>query len=52
MLYVEPIYTQSTSGTAFPILQSVIAVYGNGTPAFRPTLSGALSEAIGVHVSS
>ena len=52
VLYVEPVYTQAVGGNSFPILRHVIAVYGNGTPAFKPTLSAALSEAIGVHVTS
>ena len=52
MLYIEPIYTQATTGTNFPILRKVIAIYGNGTPAYRQTLSGALSKAIGVPVTS
>jgi uncharacterized protein len=51
MLYVEPIYTQATSGTTFPILRRVIAIYGTGRPAYRPTLAGALSQALGVTVS-
>ena len=39
VLYVEPVYTQAQGGNSFPILRHVIAVYGNGEPAFRPTLT-------------
>lgn len=52
MLYVEPIYTQSTTGTTFPILQRVVAIYGNGQPAFTTTLQAALDQALGVKVTS
>jgi hypothetical protein len=51
MLYVEPVYTQATGVNNFPILRHVIAVYGNGSPAFSKTLSAALSQALGVPVS-
>jgi uncharacterized membrane protein (UPF0182 family) len=50
MLYIEPIYTQASSGTTFPILRKVIAIYGNGQPAYRSTLSAALSQALAVQV--
>jgi hypothetical protein len=50
-LYVEPIYTQATSGASFPILQRVIAIYGNSPPAFRRTLPAALHRALGVPVT-
>jgi hypothetical protein len=46
ILYVEPVYTQAQGGNSFPILRHVIAVYGNGQPAFKPTLHGALQQAI------
>ena len=46
MLYVEPVYTQAQGGNSFPILRHVIAVYGSGEPAFRPTLHGALEQAL------
>jgi uncharacterized membrane protein (UPF0182 family) len=45
ILYVEPIYTQSTGGSPFPILRHVAAVYGNGPVGFASTLSGALAQA-------
>jgi uncharacterized membrane protein (UPF0182 family) len=46
VLYVEPVYTQAVGGNSFPILRHVIAVYGNGQPAFEPTLGRALKRAI------
>ena len=46
VLYVEPVYTQSRGGSSFPNLRHVIAVYGNGEPAFKPTLAAALRQAI------
>ncbi len=46
VLYVEPVYTQATGGNSFPILRHVIAVYGNGQPAFSPDLNTALKQAI------
>jgi uncharacterized membrane protein (UPF0182 family) len=47
MLYVEPVFTQATGGNSFPILRHVVAVYGKGAPAFKPTLSAALKQALG-----
>ena len=48
MLYVEPIYTQATGTSGFPIMRDVIAIYGNsGTPAFKTTLPAALKAALG-----
>ena len=46
VLYVEPVYTQAQGGDSFPILRHVIAVYGDGQPAFEPTLAQALRQAI------
>ncbi len=46
MLYVEPVYTQSSGGASFPILRHVIALYGNGDPAFDVDLAPALKAAI------
>ena len=46
VLYVEPVYTQAQGGNSFPILRHIIAVYGNGQPAFSSTLSSALKQAI------
>jgi uncharacterized protein len=46
VLYVEPVYTQAQGGNSFPILRHVIAVYGDGQPAFKSTLDAALKQAI------
>ena len=46
VLYVEPVYTEARGSNSFPKLSRVIAVYGDGQPAFRPTLTGALRQAI------
>jgi uncharacterized membrane protein (UPF0182 family) len=46
VLYVEPVYTQAQGGDSFPVLRHVIAVYGDGQPAFQPTLAQALKQAI------
>jgi uncharacterized protein len=45
ILYVEPVYTQSQGGGGYPIMRHVIAIYGNGEPAFDPSLSTALKQA-------
>jgi uncharacterized membrane protein (UPF0182 family) len=50
MLYIEPVYTQATGSNSFPILRHVIAIYGNGAPAFKKTLPEALDQALGVTV--
>jgi uncharacterized protein len=46
VLYVEPVYTQAQGGNSFPILRHVIAVYGDGEPAFKAGLVPALKQAI------
>jgi uncharacterized membrane protein (UPF0182 family) len=46
ILYVEPVYTQAQGGNSFPIMRHVVAVYGNGQPAFKSTLNAALKQAI------
>lgn len=46
ILYVEPVYTQSSGGASFPILRHVIALYGNGDPSFTTTLETAIKNAI------
>jgi uncharacterized membrane protein (UPF0182 family) len=46
VLYVEPVYTQSTGSSSFPILRHVIAVYGNGQPSFDDSLDAAVKDAI------
>ncbi|WP_222432143.1 UPF0182 family protein [Leekyejoonella antrihumi] len=45
ILYVEPVYTQSTSSQSFPILRHVIALYGNGAPSFDNNVTAALKSA-------
>jgi hypothetical protein len=52
MLYVEPVYTQSSGSTSFPVLQHVIALYANGQPSFEDTLSAAVAKAIDSGASS
>jgi uncharacterized membrane protein (UPF0182 family) len=46
VLYVEPVYTEARGPNSFPKLSRVIAVYGDGQPAFKPTLNAALRQAI------
>ena len=46
MLYVEPVYTQSSGSSSFPILRHVIALYANGNPSFDNSLAPALKDAI------
>ena len=46
MLSIEPVYTQATGGNSFPILRHVIAIYGDGEPAFETDLPKALSQAV------
>ncbi len=46
MLYVEPVYTQSSGSASFPVLRHVIALYANGDPSFENTLSAAVKNAI------
>ena len=46
MLYVEPVYTQSSGSASFPVLRHVIALYGNGDPSFDDSLSAAVKDAI------
>jgi hypothetical protein len=46
MLYVEPVYTQSSGGASFPILRHVIALYANGQPSFDNTLGQAIRDAV------
>lgn len=46
VLYVEPVYTQAQGGSSFPILRHVIAVYGDGDPAFADDLPTAVRQAI------
>ncbi len=46
VLYVEPVYTEARGTNTYPKLSRVIAVYGDGQPAFKPTLNAALRLAI------
>jgi uncharacterized membrane protein (UPF0182 family) len=46
MLYVEPVYTQSSGSSSFPVLRHVIALYANGDPSFEDTLTAAVKDAI------
>ena len=46
ILYVEPVYTQSSGGASFPVLRHVIALYGDGDPSFENTPSQAIKAAI------
>jgi uncharacterized membrane protein (UPF0182 family) len=46
MLYVEPVYTQAAGSSSFPVLRHVIALYGEGDPAFDSSLAPALHQAI------
>lgn len=46
LLYVEPVYTQSSGGASFPILRHVIALYANGDPSFDNSLGSAVRDAI------
>jgi uncharacterized membrane protein (UPF0182 family) len=45
ILYVEPVYTQSSGRSSFPILRHVIALYADGDPSFDNALAPALKEA-------
>ncbi len=45
ILYVEPVYTQSSGSSSFPILRHVIALYANGDPSFEDRLAPALEAA-------
>jgi uncharacterized membrane protein (UPF0182 family) len=46
LLYVEPVYTQSSGSASFPVLRHVIALYGNGDPSFDNNLGAAVKDAI------
>ena len=46
ILYVEPVYTQSSGSQSFPVLRHVIALYADGDPSFDDTLPAALQDAI------
>ncbi|AOZ72361.1 hypothetical protein BK816_02795 [Boudabousia tangfeifanii] len=46
LLYVQPVYVQSSSGTAFPLLRSVLVGFGDKV-GFAPTLAEALDQVFG-----
>jgi uncharacterized membrane protein (UPF0182 family) len=46
ILYVEPVYTQSSATGSFPVLRHVIALYADGDPSFEDTLEASISKAI------
>ncbi|MHB1490959.1 MAG: UPF0182 family membrane protein [Cellulomonas sp.] len=46
LLYVQPVYVQSSTGTKFPLLQKVLVSFGD-TVGFSDTLSGALDQVFG-----
>jgi uncharacterized protein len=52
LLYVEPVYTQSSGSASFPVLRHVIALYGNGDPSFDLTLDDAVKDAINSAIGS
>ncbi|MCC2319079.1 UPF0182 family membrane protein [Cellulomonas chengniuliangii] len=46
LLYVQPVYVQSSSGTQFPLLQRVLVAFGDQI-GFAPTLDEALDQVFG-----
>ncbi|GAA3650759.1 UPF0182 family protein [Microbacterium marinilacus] len=46
LLYVQPVYVQSTGGTTYPLLRKVLVAFGDQL-AFEDTLAGALDELFG-----
>ena len=46
LLYVQPVYVKSSSGTQFPLLQKVFVSFGEKV-GFADTLSGALDQVFG-----
>ncbi len=46
LLYVQPIYVQAASGTQYPTLQYVLALFGDQV-GFAPTLTEALDQVFG-----
>lgn len=49
LLYVQPVYIQSTGETSFPLLKKVLVAFGDKI-AFEDTLEGALSSLFGTPV--
>ncbi|MFI2754770.1 UPF0182 family protein [Cellulomonas sp. P22] len=46
LLYVQPVYVQSSTGTKFPLLQRVLVAFGDEI-GFAPTLDEALDQVFG-----
>ncbi|AYD90144.1 UPF0182 family protein [Actinomyces sp. 2119] len=46
LLYVQPVYVQSSSGTQYPLLRKVLVAFGDEV-GFADTLSGALDQVFG-----
>ena len=46
LLYVQPVYVQSSTGTKFPLLQRVLVAFGEEI-GFSDTLEGALDQVFG-----
>ncbi|MDO8108311.1 UPF0182 family protein [Isoptericola sp. b441] len=46
LLYVQPVYVQSSAGTKFPLLQRVLVAFGENI-GFSDTLGGALDQVFG-----
>ncbi len=46
LLYVQPVYVQSSTGTQYPLLQRVLVAFGNEI-GFANTLGGALDQVFG-----
>lgn len=46
LLYVQPVYVQSSSGTQYPLLRKVLVSFGDKV-GFDDTLSGALNQVFG-----
>ncbi|MFC7406257.1 UPF0182 family protein [Georgenia alba] len=46
LLYVQPVYVQSTGGTSYPLLRRVLVSFGEEI-GFAPTLDGALDAVFG-----
>ncbi|GAC1444802.1 MAG: UPF0182 family protein [Mycobacteriales bacterium] len=51
LLYLEPVYTQASSGVQYPLLQSVIVSFGDKI-VFQPTLGAALDALFGKGAST
>ncbi|MDR0950299.1 MAG: UPF0182 family protein, partial [Candidatus Ancillula sp.] len=46
LVYIEPVYVQSTGGTSFPLLKKVLVAFGDKV-GFADTLEGALDQVFG-----